>query len=103
MYRRVGVWLYDEQVGTLIQDKNEFIFYYREGYIGPALSLSLPLNIGVVRKDTLFPFFASLAPEGWLLHRYSQIQQLDEKDLFGMLIENGENLIGAVSLKLEVE
>lgn len=30
--------------------------------------------------------------------RYSQLQQRDEHDLLGMLIDNGKNLIGAVQL-----
>lgn len=101
MYRRVVVYLYNQPVATLIQDNGEYLFYYHDGYIGPPLSLSLPLNIGILRSPTLPPFFASLAPEGWLRHRYSQIQKRDEKDLLGMLIENGENLIGAVHLRAE--
>jgi len=43
----------------------------------------------------------SLAPEGWLRNRYSQLQQRDEKDLLGMLIDNGKNLIGAVQIRAE--
>lgn len=98
MRRRVEVWLYGEPVGELRQDDNGYEFSYREGYVGPPLSLSLPVRVGRFHSQTLPPFFASLAPEGWLKMRYSQLQQRDEQDLLGMLIDNGKNLIGAVQL-----
>ncbi|WP_275955810.1 HipA N-terminal domain-containing protein, partial [Pantoea agglomerans] len=40
-------------------------------------------------------FFKGLAPEGWLRKRYSEIQKIDDKDLFGLLMENGNDLLGA--------
>ncbi|BCG09451.1 MULTISPECIES: HipA N-terminal domain-containing protein [Buttiauxella] len=98
MRRRVEVWLYGEPVGELRQDDGGFAFSYRADYIGPPLSLSLPVRVGHFQSPTLPPFFASLAPEGWLKMRYSQLQQRDEHDLLGMLIDNGKNLIGAVQL-----
>lgn len=98
MRRRVEVWLYGEPVGELRQDDGGFEFNYRADYIGPPLSLSLPVRVGHFQSPTLPPFFASLAPEGWLKMRYSQLQQHDEHDLLGMLIDNGKNLIGAVQL-----
>ncbi|WP_338564930.1 hypothetical protein [Erwinia sp. E_sp_W01_6] len=33
--------------------------------------------------------------------RYSRLQKLDEQDLFGLLLQNGENLLGAVQLTAE--
>lgn len=98
MRRRVEVWLYGEPVGVLRQDDNGFAFSYHADYIGPPLSLSLPVRVRHFQSPTLPPFFASLAPEGWLKMRYSQLQQRDEHDLLGMLIDNGKNLIGAVQL-----
>ena len=98
MRRRVEVWLYGEPVGELRQDIDGYEFSYRADYIGPPLSLSLPVRVGRFRSQTLPPFFSSLAPEGWLKKRYSQLQQRDEHDLLGMLIDNGKNLIGAVQL-----
>lgn len=98
MRRRVEVWLYGESVGELRQDDSGFAFSYRADYIGPPLSLSLPVRVRHFQSPTLPPFFASLAPEGWLKMRYSQLQQRDEHDLLGMLIDNGKNLIGAVQL-----
>lgn len=96
MQRRVNVFLYGENVGELQQNDDGFLFTYRQGYSGPALSVSLPVANGSFHHGTLHPYFASLAPEGWLNKRYSQLQHRDEADLLGMLIDNGENLIGAV-------
>lgn len=101
MHRRVTVWLYGELTGWLMQDDIGYVFEYRPDYIGPPLSLSLPVEKKRFPRDTLHPFFASLAPEGWLRRRYSQLQKIDEQDLLGMLLQNGENLIGAVKLSVE--
>ena len=101
MRRRVNVYLYDQLIGQLSQNDEGYLFEYKQGYVGPPLSLSLPVSIGRFPRDSLHPYFASLAPEGWLRKRYSQLQQLDEQDLFGILIQNGKNLIGAVKLIAE--
>ncbi|WNN48690.1 HipA N-terminal domain-containing protein [Siccibacter colletis] len=101
MLRRVAVRLYGEPVGVLEQSDAGFCFTYHADYQGPPLSLSLPVSQRSFPRATLHPFFVSLAPEGWLKRRYSQIQHLDEKDLLGMLIHNGKNLIGAVQIEPE--
>jgi len=101
MRRRVKVWLYDRPVGWLTQENNTYLFEYSPDYTGPALSLSLPVQQRQFPSATLHPFFASLAPEGWLKRRYSQLQKIDESDLLGMLLHNGENLLGAVKLTAE--
>lgn len=62
------------------------------------ISISLPVAQRQFPSETLHPYFASLAPEGWLRQRYSQIQHRDENDLLGMLIDNGKNLLGAIQI-----
>nr|WP_314427045.1 HipA N-terminal domain-containing protein [uncultured Erwinia sp.] len=101
MRRRLTIWLYDDPVGTLSQNDDGYLFEYNPDYTGQALSLSLPVQQGRFPSAALHPFFASLAPEGWLKRRYSQLQKIDEHDLLGMLLHNGENLIGAVKLTAE--
>ncbi|RQM70420.1 MULTISPECIES: HipA N-terminal domain-containing protein [Aeromonas] len=103
MRRQVEVYLYGKHIGLLRQNDDGYLFEYNNGYMGPPLSLSFPVNQGRFYSDSLHPYFASLAPEGWLRKRYSQLQQLDENDLFGILIQNGKNLIGAVQLIVENE
>ena len=98
MFRQVIVFLYGKKIGYLRQDEQGFTFEYLEGYQGLPLSLSLPVAQKMFHSKTLFPYFASLAPEGWLKHRFGELQKIDEQDLFGILIQNGENLLGAVKL-----
>ena len=98
MLRQVTVFLYGKKVGYLRQDENGFTFEYLDGYQGLPISLSLPVAQRVFYSKTLFPYFASLAPEGWLKRRFGELQKIDEKDLFGILIQNGDNLLGAVKL-----
>ena len=52
-------------------------------------------------SDILFPYFASLIPEGWLKKKYATYQQIDEHDLFRFLMNNGENMLGAVQIRRE--
>jgi len=98
MYRCVKVLFYGEEVGELTQSGDNFIFRYCVNYAGPPLSLSLPVQQREFISHGLHPYFASLAPEGWLRQRYSQLQKRDQYDQMGMLIENGKNLLGAVQI-----
>ncbi|QPB78628.1 type II toxin-antitoxin system HipA family toxin [Proteus sp. GOKU] len=99
MPRKVEVWLYDIAVGVLSEEKEGFVFCYYENYIGCAISLSMKVRKEPYWSKELHPFFKGLAPEGWLLKRYSEIQKIDDKDLFGLLINNGNDLLGAIILK----
>ncbi len=91
--------MYNELAGVLVENDNEYIFSYDKGYKGKPISLSMPLNVRSHTSNELHPFFKSLAPEGWLKKRFSEIQQIDERDLLGFLIENGNDLLGAISIK----
>lgn len=95
------VYLHNIQVGNLVQTDRGFEFSYLPDYTGHAISLSLPVDIRHHFSSSLHPFFKGLAPEGWLKKRYSEIQKIDEKDLLGILIANGNDLLGAVTLRVE--
>ncbi|HDL6961682.1 TPA: HipA N-terminal domain-containing protein [Yersinia enterocolitica] len=99
MARKIGVWLYNKPVGTLREEETGFAFYYLANYSGHAISLSMPVRPEPYLSEELHPFFKGLAPEGWLRKRYSEIQKIDDKDLFGLLMQNGNDLLGAVVLK----
>lgn len=99
MARTVEVWLYDRAAGELSETPDGYVFRYYEDYPGPAISLSMPLRGRQFHSPTLPPFFKGLAPEGWLRKRYSELQKIDDKDLFGLLLQNGNDLLGAVVLK----
>ena len=99
--RTANVLLYGEKIGVLTQDKTGFHFSYLPEYQGLALSLSLPVAHQTFHSEQLFPFFSSLIPEGWLKQKYKQFQQIDERDSFGLLLNNGKNLLGAVQILRE--
>ncbi|MBA0035034.1 HipA N-terminal domain-containing protein [Pantoea sp. BIGb0393] len=99
MARKIGVWLYNHPVGTLSEVEMGFAFYYQANYTGRAISLSMPVRPEPYISEELHPFFKGLAPEGWLRKRYAEIQKIDDKDLFGLLMQNGDDLLGAVVLK----
>lgn len=101
LIRSGRVFLYGEFIGLLREDNHGFHFAYNPDYQGIPLSLSLPISQSPFHSKTLFPYFASLIPEGWLKKKYSTYQQIDEHDLFRFLINNGENMLGAVQIYRE--
>jgi serine/threonine-protein kinase HipA len=99
MGRIVNVYMYGKLAGILIEDNDNYIFSYDDNYKGKPISLSMPLTNKKYVSCGLHPFFKSLAPEGWLKKRYSELQKIDERDTFGFLIENGHDLLGAISVE----
>lgn len=98
MDRKVKVLLYGKFCGVLSQNAHGFTFEYDPAYKGRSLSLGMPLEKNRFESKALHPFFLSLAPEGWLKKRYSELQKIDENDPLGMLLSNGKDLLGAVQL-----
>jgi serine/threonine-protein kinase HipA len=49
-------------------------------------------------SERLFPFFAGLIPEGWLLDLTSRTLKIDPENAFGILLATGGECIGAVSV-----
>ncbi|MPW37235.1 HipA N-terminal domain-containing protein [Vibrio sp. B1Z05] len=98
MDRKVKVLLYGEFCGVLTQSANGYVFEYDKNYRGQSLSLSLPVSTRRFETEQLHPYFKSLAPEGWLKRSFSEQQKIDERDILGMLIANGYDLLGAVQL-----
>lgn len=46
------------------------------------------------------PFFEGLLPEGIMLEGLLRISKIDKKDYFSQLVVKGNNLVGAVTIKL---
>lgn len=101
MRREVKVYLHQRLIGFLRQHDEGFEFEYLPDYQGKPLSLSFPISEKKFFSQKLFPYFTSLVPEGWLKKRYEETQKIDEKDIFSLLVNNGKNLIGAVSIEME--
>jgi serine/threonine-protein kinase HipA len=99
MGRKVNVYMHDEIAGILTEEIEKYVFTYSDSYAGKCISRSMPTSSKVHESKELHPYFTSLAPEGWLKKRYSETQKIDEKDTFGFLIENGDDLLGAITIK----
>lgn len=102
--RTCRVFYKDKFAGYLIKTNDGlYLFIYDSQYLNSkdacALSLSLPLQKEAFVSPRLFPFFEGLLSEGWLRKIQSVAQKIDEMDSFGLLEENGLDLIGAVSIR----
>ena len=86
--------------GTLAETSGGFEFTYDDDYLagGTPIAFSLPLQEAPFRHTRLPGFFENLASEGWLRKLQSQEQKIDENDRFGLLLMNGRDLVGAVTI-----
>lgn len=100
MDRVAEVYFEGRLAGVMAQTGDEFRFRYDSDYLagGTPLSFNLPLREEAYVSKQLFPFFENLVSEGWLRRMQSQLQKVDESDRFGLLLLNGEDLVGAVTI-----
>ena len=104
MDRVAEVYFEGRLAGVLTQTSDDVRFPYRFRYNshylagGTPLSFNLPLQEDAYVSEQLFPFFENLVSEGWLRKLQSQLQKVDENDRFGLLLLNGEDLVGAVTV-----
>ncbi|SEQ21811.1 serine/threonine-protein kinase HipA [Amphritea atlantica] len=100
---RIAIVFFNAQVAGELReiDGGGFEFQYKPDYFadGAPLSYRLPLQQEPFKSDVLFPFFENLAAEGWMKEVQSVNQKIDERDTFGLLLQNGDDLAGAVTLK----
>ncbi|MBA3988867.1 MAG: hypothetical protein C0463_07025 [Idiomarina sp.] len=102
---RVGlVWANGRLAGTLreITDglRFEYQFQYDRDYLkdGCPIGHHFPLNQAPFISDVLPPFFENLTSEGWVRRYQSAKARIDKQDSFGLLLANGRDLIGAISV-----
>ena len=88
-------------VGHLIEwEKNRrYEFAYIEGYLGPSVSLTMPITQRVYLFDRFPPFFAGFLPEGFMLDALLRKAKLDRNDLFEQLVRVGRELVGNVTVE----
>ena len=100
MDRIANVYFDGRLAGVLAERSGEFQFRYDTEYLvgGTPLGFNLPLQREAFVSRTLFPFFENLVAEGWLRRQQSRQQKIDETDRFGLLLSNGEDLVGAVTV-----
>lgn len=102
MGRLALVYYQGELAGELFEsDDLEYSFTYNSDYLvkGVPLSFNLPLQADSFKSDHLFPFFDNLTSEGWMKNRQSIQSKVDENDDFGLLIANGNDLLGAITIE----
>lgn len=99
--RRMAKVYYGERLaGVLSEIEQGFRFEYDPDYLvgGAPLSFTLPLREAPFESAGLPGFFDNLVAEGWLRTLQSQEQRIDEDDHFGLLLANGRDLVGAVTI-----
>lgn len=76
----------------------KYRFEYNEGYSGPPVSLTMPVDISVYNYSSFPPFFDGLLPEGYQLEGLLKFKKIDRNDLFSQLMAVGNDLIGNVTV-----
>ena len=101
--RKAKIYMHDLWAGTLTEDENGYHFQYEQEYLttesAEPVSLTLPLTGKTTTRNTLFPFFDGLIPEGWLLEIAERNWKLNPRDRMGILLATCRNCIGAVSVE----
>lgn len=96
----------DREAGRLEELADEsgavagYRFAYNPDYLtgGSPLSFNLPLSEQPYESERLSSFFENLVSEGWMRQLQSREQHIDESDTFGLLLANGRDLVGAVTV-----
>ena len=66
---------------------------------GTAISVTLPLQEEPYEYIKLFAFFLGLLAEGWYKDIACRKLKCDPDDHFGLLLQSGDNTIGAVTVR----
>ena len=99
--RQAIVYVHGNRAGILTEmNANEYYFEYNENYQGEAVSLTMPVNHRKYGYKSFPPFFEGLLPEGIMLEGLLRIVKIDKNDYFSQLIATGNDLVGAVTVKL---
>lgn len=99
--RKAIVYVHGNRAGVLTEVSSvEYEFEYDENYEGEAVSLTMPVPVKKYVYKSFPPFFEGLLPEGVMLEGLLKIAKIDQKDYFSQLIATGNDLVGAVTVKL---
>ena len=101
MAHDIGVWLFDQPVGTLSWVAGRLSFKYRQDWLAQpnplALSQSLPLSPEPFDDHQCRAFFAGLLPEGNLRRLIAQQYQVSSQNDFALLGAIGGECAGAIT------
>jgi serine/threonine-protein kinase HipA len=97
----------DSLAGILSRDldRAETRFHYVSDYLeyGHPIAYNLPLRSQEFVTKGLHPFFDSMVSEGWLKRLQVNTQRIDPGDRFELLVLNGNDLPGLVSIRVSDE
>lgn len=99
--RMARVYYKDRFAGILQEDDlGYFQFTYDALYRidGCPIAFTMPLSAEPYVTEGLPAFFENLLSEGWLRRIQATTQHIDERDSFGLLLNNGRDMIGAVTV-----
>lgn len=98
---RATVYMHGKLAGYLERAGSRVHFQYDSNYMvsGTPLSLSLPLRSEPFESEGLPAYFSGLCSEGWLRRIQAFEQRIDPADDFTLLINNGKDLAGAVTIE----
>lgn len=98
--REARVYQKDQPAGILRElGQMGYEFAYDSGYKGPPVSWTMPVREQVYRFEQFPAFFEGLLPEGYQLEALLRYAKLDRSDLFGQLLQVGEDLVGSVTVR----
>ena len=99
--RKAKVLVNGTEAGILseIRQGAQYVFEYVDGYNGPEISRTMPLDQKKYSFDKFPPFFDGLLPEGIQLEGLLKIKKIDKNDFFSQLLAVGEDLVGVVTVK----
>ncbi len=99
--RKAITFVHNIKAGYLIEEDNKtYSFSYENEYNAEPVSLTMPVNQKNYFFNNFPPFFEGLLPEGIMLEGLLKINKLDKNDYFSQLISVGNDMIGAVTVKL---
>lgn len=99
--RSAEISIHNQPAGILkeMEKGRRYRFEYFADFVGPPISLTMPVAQQVYEFDRFPPFFEGLLPEGFNLEALLRTVKIDHNDLLGQLIAVGADMVGAITAK----
>ena len=98
--RQAVIFVNGARAGILYDHTGQkYSFVYDRDYSGEPVSLTMPLEKERFEFDSFPPFFDGLLPEGIMLDALLKKKKIDKNDLFEQLVNVGNDLVGAVTVR----
>ena len=98
--RTAQIFFQNQPAGLLTEDNKKYSFVYHDNYQGRPISVTMPVDQKKFEYSSFPPFFDGLLPEGPQLESLLKHAKLDRHDYLGQLITVGQDLVGAVTVKM---